>query len=125
MKDTADIKSSFKTSKRQKHLRIPVLPEEEHQIKSNAKQAGLSIAEYLRRIAMGFEVRSQSDEKNILELAKINADMGRLGGLLKLWLTRDERLSHIDPKAIIALLDRIKKTQSSMLEAVEVMKGRG
>lgn len=123
-----DQKTSTKVStnqKRQKHLRVPVLLEEEQRIKLNAEQAGLSIAEYLRRVALGFEIKSRGDHHNILELAKINADLGRLGGLLKLWLTRDERLSHIDPKAVIALLDRIKKTQSAMLEAVEVLKGRG
>lgn len=122
---TGNKEAVFKTSKRRKHLRVPVLIEEEQQIKSNAEQAGLSIAEYLRRVALGFEIKSSGDEKNILELAKINADMGRLGGLLKLWLTRDERLSHIDPKTIVVLLERIKKTQAVMLEAVEVMKGRG
>jgi hypothetical protein len=28
----------------------------------------------------------------IIQLAKINADRGRLGGLLKLWLSNDEKL---------------------------------
>ncbi len=27
-----------------------------------------------------------------MEMVKINADLGRLGGLLKMWLTNDEKL---------------------------------
>lgn len=125
MKEKNNTKESSTTQKRKKHLRVPVLPEEELQIKSNAQKAGLGIAEYLRRIGLGCEIRSMVDEKNILELAKINGDLGRLGGLLKLWLTSDERVSHFNPKTIVALLERINQTQTAMLEAVNGLKGRG
>lgn len=101
-----------------RRLRIPVHPEEEHIIKENAAQAGLATAVYLRRLALGYEIKSAIDQQHIIELSKINADLGRLGGLLKLWLTNDERLAHIEPKIISVVLERIKATQAAMLEVV-------
>jgi len=74
------------------HLRVPVLPEEEVIIKHLASNSGLSVASYLRNVGMGYEVKSVLDLQQIKGLAQINADLGRLGGLLKLWLTNDEKL---------------------------------
>lgn len=107
------------TRKHGKHLRVPVLPDEEKIIKDNATKAGLTTAEYLRRLGIGYEIKGTIDQQQILTMSKINADLGRLGGLLKLWLTNDERLSHIGPKAINVLLSQISTTQNAMLEAVK------
>ena len=101
------------------HLRVPVLPDEEIAIKSNASRAGLSIAEYLRRIGLGYQIQSSIDKDYVLQLSKINADLGRLGGLFKLWLTQDKRVAHFDHRKIKALLDRIQTTQEAMLEVVK------
>ncbi len=113
--NNSDTKPSRKHARR---LRIPVLPEEEQIIKENAAHAGLATAVYLRRLALGYEIKSSIDQQHIIELSKINADLGRLGGLLKLWLTNDERLAHIEPKTITVVLERIKATQAAMLEVV-------
>lgn len=114
--DALEKKQSRKTCRR---IRVPVLPDEEKEIKANAEKAGLPVAVYLRRLALGFEIRGVIDQRHILELSKINADLGRLGGLLKLWLTNDERLKHIDAKAISVVLERIQNTQAAMLSVVE------
>ena len=47
-----DDKTKSPTRKNGRHLRVPVLPNEESKIKANAANAGLSIAEYLRRISL-------------------------------------------------------------------------
>lgn len=105
------------TRKLGRHLRVPVLPNEEQEIKANAAMC-ISTAEYLRRLGLGYQIHGIIDQKSILELSKIHADLGRLGGLLKLWLTNDERLAHIEPKTMTVLFDRIKLTQEAMLEVV-------
>lgn len=107
------------TRKNGRHLRVPVLSVEEIQIKSNAAIAGLSIAEYLRRVGLGMQIQSIIDNDSILQLSKISADLGRLGGLLKLWLTQDKRVAHFDLKTIQTLLFRIKTTQDAMLDVVK------
>ncbi len=106
------------TRKHGRHLRVPVLPDEEVAIKSHAAQAGLSIAEYLRRIGLGYQIQSVIDKEHVLQLSKINADMGRLGGLLKLWLTQDRRVAHFGHRKVRVLLERIQATQSEMFNVV-------
>ena len=114
-----DDKLKTPTRKNGRHLRVPVLPNEETQIKSNAAIAGLSIAEYLRRVSLGYQIQSTIDKDYVLQLSKINADQGRLGGLLKLWLTQDLRVAHFDHRTIKILLNRIRVTQDAMLDVVK------
>ncbi len=114
-----DDKVKTPTRKKGRHLRVPVLPDEETQIKSNAAHAGLSIAEYLRRIGLGYPIQSAIDKDHVIQLAKINADVGRLGGLLKLWLTQDKRVAHFDHATIMTLLNKIKVLQKAMFQAVK------
>ena len=52
-----------------------------------AKAADHSISGYLRRVGLGAQLKPVLDLQLILELVKINGDQGRLGGLLKLWLS--------------------------------------
>lgn len=110
------------TRKNGRHLRVPVLPEEEEAIKANARAAGLTIAAYLRNVGIGREIKGVLDQQAVLELARVNGDLGRLGGLLKMWLTNDERLSMHDPEqlrqTILGVLERIKEIQDVLLEKV-------
>jgi len=114
-----DDKLKTPTRKNGRHLRVPVLPNEEIQIKANAAIAGLSIAEYLRRVSLGYQIQSAIDKDYVLQLSKINADIGRLGGLLKLWLTQDLRVAHFDHRTIKVLLQRIQTMQDAMLDVVK------
>ncbi|HAT3862296.1 TPA: conjugal transfer protein TrbJ, partial [Legionella pneumophila] len=41
------------------------------------------------------------------------------GGLLKLWLTQDNRVAHFDLQTIKTLLARIQTTQDEMFEVVK------
>jgi hypothetical protein len=54
-------------------------------------------------------------------LAKINGDLGRLGGQLKLWLTNDVRTAQYGESVIRAVLDRILHTQAKMLEIMKLI----
>jgi hypothetical protein len=48
----------------------------------------------------------------------MTGDLGRLGGLLKLWLTNDARTAHFGESTIRALLARIEKTQDQMTDVM-------
>ena len=87
---------------RKHQLRVPVLPVEEETIKKLAASAGLPVAAYLRNVGMGYQVRGILDNKRVEELARINGDLGRLGGLLKLWLTDDPRTHQFGESTISA-----------------------
>ncbi|HDF7255819.1 TPA: conjugal transfer transcriptional regulator TraJ [Enterobacter hormaechei] len=100
--------------KRRQHLRVPVFPEEKEEIERQARQAGLSVARYLREVGQGYEIKGITDYERVRELARINGDLGRLGGLLKLWLTDDVRTAKFGEATILALLGRIEATQDEM-----------
>jgi hypothetical protein len=56
-------------------------------IEARAKTSGLSSSGFLRALGLGHEPKSVFDREAILELIRLHADQGRLGGLLKLWLS--------------------------------------
>ena len=108
--------------RRDKKLRVPVLPIEEAKIKSKATDAGLTVAEYLRNLGLGYQVPSVIDNRKVDALLKINADLGRLGGLIKLWLTNDKRAKLIGKSQLHLTLDSIRNTQSTMLDDIIKLK---
>ena len=101
-------------TRKARQLRVPVLPDEEVAIKKMAASAGLPVAAYLRNVGLGYQVRGILDNKRVEELARINGDLGRLGGLLKLWLTDDPRTARFGESTIRALLSKIEDTQDHM-----------
>lgn len=107
------------TRKSSSAIRVYCLPQERQLIASNAKAAGLSVAAYLRNVGMGYQIRGIIDHTEVERLAKINGDLGRLGGLLKLWLTNDARTAQYGESVIRAVLDRILDTQAKMLEIMK------
>jgi hypothetical protein len=70
---------------------------------------------------MGYQVRGILDNKRVEELARINGDLGRLGGLLKLWLTNDQRTASFGEATIRALLSKIEDTQGKMHEVMRAV----
>jgi hypothetical protein len=110
---------AIKTLKTSRHLRVPVLTEDEEIIKAKAKAVGLSTAAYLRGLGLGFEPPSTLDYRAVTELAKINGDQGRLGGLLKLWLTDDAKFREfVKPRdarsAVLTLLQQLGESQQRL-----------
>ena len=107
--------------RRRQHLRVPVFPEEKDGVEANAKRAGVSVARYLRDVGQGYQIRGITDYEQVRELARINGDLGRLGGLLKLWLTDDVRTAQFGETTIRALLARIEATQDQMAGVMEAV----
>lgn len=108
--------------RRAAHLRVPVLPEEKDLIERGARTTGLSVAAYLRNLGLGYEPRSIVDNARVKELLSINADLGRMGGLLKLWLTDDDKLASYPEAdaatAVRAALHRIEDTQVQLRSVI-------
>ena len=100
--------------RRRQHLRVPVFPEEKDEIEANAKRAGVSVARYLRDVGQGYQIKGVTDYQHVRELVRVNGDLGRLGGLLKLWLTDDVKTARFGPATIFALLARIEANQEEM-----------
>ena len=101
-------------ARRSHHLRVPVFPEERAAIESVAAQAGLSVAAYLREVGQGYEIKGVVDYQQVREMARINGDLGRLGGLLKLWLSNDARAALFGADTVWAVLTRIDARQEEL-----------
>lgn len=74
---------------------------------------------YLLNIGLGYQIRGIVDNNEVEKLAKVNGDLGRLGGLLKLWLTNDERTASFSEATIRAVLSRILDTQDLMADTMK------
>lgn len=68
-------------------IKVSVTPEQRARIESCAAMTSLSVSAYLRTLGMTHEPKSTLDDDAIRLLAKLHGDLGRLGGLLKLWLS--------------------------------------
>ena len=103
-------------------LKVWPLPAEAEAIESNAGNLGLPVSAYLRTLGLNYQPKTILDSKAIIELAKVNGDLGRLGGLLKMFLTNDEKVKLLGKEQtalkIDALLGEIQSTQALLLETV-------
>lgn len=66
-----------------KILKSYVLAEDFNTISSKADQANLSNSAFIKKVCLGYQIRSKTDDKAVLALIAANAQLGRLGGLLK------------------------------------------
>jgi hypothetical protein len=76
-----------KARRRGKPIEVWVNDEEKELIKARAAEAGLSRSGYLRAVGLNYPIRSIVDLVAVADLAKVNGDLGRVAGLLKLWLS--------------------------------------
>lgn len=109
------------TRKNYSPLKVYCRPDERERIEANARDAGMSVARFLREVGQGYRVRGIVDFEQARELARINGDLGRLGGLLKLWLTDDVRTARFGEATVRALLGRIEATQDQMTEVMRAI----
>ena len=95
-------------------FRVAVSEDEAHQIRQLAAATRMPISTYLRNVGLGYQVRGLLDHMRIEQLARINGGLGRLGGLLKLWLTNDSRTEQFGEATIRAVLWKIEDSQADM-----------
>lgn len=104
------------TRKASPPIKVYCLPDEKELIEQNARASGKSASAFLLAVGQGYHVSGVVDYEQVRELSRINGDLGRIGGLLKLWLTNDERTLGFGPDTIRAVLAKIEKTQDEMAQ---------
>jgi hypothetical protein len=72
------------------HICTYLAQNEYDEVVESATKAGLSLSAFARNCCLGIRMQHVTDAAAVRDLIKINADMGRLGGLLKLYLTMPE-----------------------------------
>ncbi len=101
-----------------KALKVLVTPAERAEIAKRAGAVRLPVSSYLRELGLGYRPKSTLDHEAVLALLKVNADQGRLGGLLKLWLTT--RAGDGAPVGSVrALLHKIEAAQAELARVLK------
>ena len=100
-------------------IKVYCFPDEKQTIDQQATSTGLSKSAYLLRVGMGYPIRSIVDHHQVEELVKINGDLGRLGGLLKLWLSKEKSVAGIEARTVRETLKKIDTAQDQMLALMQ------
>lgn len=74
------------TRPRGSSIEVWLTPEERAEITARAVESHHSQSSFLRAAVFGEPVQSKSDLDALKELAKVGGDVGRVAGVLKLWL---------------------------------------
>lgn len=107
---------------RQRTLRVVVNDHERERIEALAKMAGLSLSAYLRTAGLNHPIRSMLDYDAIMELIRLHADLGRVGGLLKLWLA-DRRGEVVPAEMVDAAFEELRELRGVLFRKIDALSG--
>jgi len=99
-----------------KNIIFRVFPEEHDDIAARAAEAGLTVSEFIRRIALGYKTQARFDYDVIEHLIRIHTDMNRLGNLFKMALGQKDETSApayggYERTRILSVLESIESNQ--------------
>ena len=121
-----DLTRQFKKGKTRKEstpIKVWVTPEEKAAIAAKADAHSLSASSYLRRLGLAMPLQSTIDQRAILDLVKINADLGRFGGLIKMWLTTNADFESVSAQGLQRKLENtlsdVRQLQKKMSDRIE------
>ncbi|WP_122670381.1 plasmid mobilization protein [Pseudomonas viridiflava] len=101
--------------RRGKPIEVWVTDEEKAVITNKAKEAGMSRSGYLRALGLNTPIRSVVDLTSVAYLAKVNGDLGRVAGLLKLWLA-EKRGQGAKPVDVEEIMTKFRILQAQVLD---------
>ena len=107
--------------KRTKLLPIRVNENEYKIITEKAQAHNQNTSTYLRNLSMNYPVKSMVDRQAVTALLKVNGDLGKVGGLFKMWLMRngeykDDFSGERTYKDIDALVNELQGLMRSLRE---------
>lgn len=108
-------------------LLVKMTAAEREAIERTARKVRLPVSALLRKLALGYEPPSMIDLDTLSTLTRLRGDLGRLGGLLKLWLV-DAPGQAVPESEVKAALDAILAKQgelSDLIVTVETAMGEG
>lgn len=108
-------------TKKLKTITIKVNENEYKIINEKAQAHNQNTSTYLRNLGMNYPIKSMVDQQAVLALLKVNGDLGKVGGLFKMWLMRngeykDDFSGERTYKDIDALVDELQDLMKSFRE---------
>lgn len=105
------------TRPRRYRMDVWATKEEVDRIDALAKSCGMSRSRYMREVSQSYQPKSILDHKCIHELIKTRGDLGRAGGLLKLWLS-ERKGEGTRPINVRKVLNQFESLQQQMARIV-------
>ncbi|THJ31667.1 conjugal transfer protein TraJ [Lampropedia aestuarii] len=124
--DESDLAGTRRREGRPRSHRIEVwvTQDEKATIAQSAVNAGMKESAFLRALGLNVRVRSVLDLEAATELSKVNGDLGRVAGLLKLWLAEKRGVGDA-PAAVGSMMDDFRMLQKQMRDLIHVaIRGR-
>ncbi|WP_440137890.1 plasmid mobilization protein [Pseudomonas boreofloridensis] len=88
--------------------------DERAELIERAAQAGMSQSAFMRAVGLNTPIRSIVDLTAVADLVKAHGDLGRVAGLLKLWLA-EKRGQGARPTDVEAMMNDFRKLQGELL----------
>jgi len=98
MTDTKPKKKS-ESRKRTKRITVRFTEEEYTELKKLSAQCSQAPSTYLRVVGLNKKIKSTFDSQVIIELGKLRSELGRLGGLVKAWLSPKQTDIGVTPES--------------------------
>jgi hypothetical protein len=98
-------------------MKVYVTPEEYKEVIESADRACLSVSTYVRRVCLGMPTPTFEKQKAVRELLGVNADLGRLGGLLKMWIMDEDR----NQREAERLLHELQQIKALLVQKIEAL----
>jgi len=96
---------------------------EEHLImQTRARATGLSLSTYLRNLGCSYPIKSRADQYLLSLLVSAKNELGRQGGLLKLYLSKTDRKENLGsktPEDIDYILESMEQRQRLIVSIAE------
>lgn len=98
-------------------IKVQVTEDEKQAIQNTARKVRLPVSALLRKLALGYEPPSKIDLETLYAVGRLRGDLGRLGGLLKLWLV-DAPGQAVPESEVKAALDTILAKQGELSDLI-------
>lgn len=117
-------------SPNKKTIKAYLTTDEHQRLTESAAKAGLSVSTFVKRVCLSHNVHSTVDHQAVLSLIRANADLGRLGGLFKMFLSEGKAGQHAEElratlRSIEAAKDQITKEYNTVIREFTRKKSRG
>ena len=103
-------------SPNRKAVKTYLAPDEYLALNRQAAQAKLSLSTFIKKVCLNQEVKSKVDQEAVLTVMKANADLSRLGGLLKQILAQDSAQEDVRK-----LLHSLESTKNMLAKEISLL----
>lgn len=109
------------TRKRTQHIMVRVSPDEKKVIEDAASKCDLSAPAYLRQLGLSYVPSSTVDIQAFERLAHLHGDLGRVGGLLKMWLSDPSKKGFGNHLNIPDIIEELIELKQEIREVAKVL----